>query len=255
MRPVRGADHDQPRYPLRIPLPEGERHHAAVRAAGDGAQRLDAEMIEKALQRLGLVVTGNAGEGLALARAGRLAAAADVVEAQDAKLSRCRWRRRDPRSRSTSPAAHPRRNRHAGERRCLRAHKPPVHWPGRPGARQWKGREGCRRGAARNSPGTSRMPSRTVISAGADEGAWRNAAGTGTDSSEAFIRMLRSSSIPLTGNSAERPPAGGFVAPIFAPVRARSHADRSSVALACEGAGCRSWHLSERVRFGGCPGV
>src|SRR5579883_196882 len=86
MRPVRRTQHEQPPNPLRVPLAERERHHAAVGAADDRAQRLDAEVIEEAQQELGLVVRGNAGERLRGPGAGGLATAAEVVEAEDAVM-------------------------------------------------------------------------------------------------------------------------------------------------------------------------
>src|SRR6185312_8252093 len=83
MGPVGGTQHDEPPYPLRIPLTERERDHPAVGAARDGAHGLDAEMVEKPQEELGLIVGRDAGERLRVPRPGGLAAATQVIEAQD----------------------------------------------------------------------------------------------------------------------------------------------------------------------------
>ena len=50
MRAIRGADDDETRDAIRITLAERQRHHAAIRSAGDGAQASDAEMIDEPQQ-------------------------------------------------------------------------------------------------------------------------------------------------------------------------------------------------------------
>ena len=64
MRHIRGADHHQPLDALRVALAEGQRDHPAIGGTDNGAQLLDAQVIEQAQRRIGLVVAGDAGEGV-----------------------------------------------------------------------------------------------------------------------------------------------------------------------------------------------
>ena len=65
---------------------EGQRNHASIGAAGNGVQRPDAEMVEHTEQHFGLVVARYARESGAWLRRRGFAAAAQVVEAENAEL-------------------------------------------------------------------------------------------------------------------------------------------------------------------------
>ncbi len=81
---IRRPYHDQVTDSLRIPLRKGERDHSPVRPSGDRPERLQAQVVEEPQQDFGLIVAGDGGKRLTGRRPGRVGAATEVIEAQDA---------------------------------------------------------------------------------------------------------------------------------------------------------------------------
>ncbi len=88
---IRRADDNEVADALRVTLRESQAHHAAIGAAGKSSQRLEAQVIEQPQQHLGLVEAGDARKRLTRGRAGRVRAAAHVIEAQDAVAIGVEW--------------------------------------------------------------------------------------------------------------------------------------------------------------------
>ena len=213
-----GADDQQLAHALRIALAEGQTRPCRRRSRRRCAQRLDAQIVQKPHQHLGLVVGRNAREvGRAGRGAGGIAAAAQVVEAQNPRTDWLSSGRPGPAT-VGPPAVARSAVRHT--RRC--AEMPPsAQTTGRssgPSRRQaMRTSESCRRDAAR-LPGNSRMPSRTGAPVAGrlqrDVTTRTHACAVDRTSVLAFIQMLRrpglGSTVPLRSTRA----LGGVIASI-----------------------------------------
>ena len=74
---------DESRDPVRVPLCERQRHHAAVGGADNGVQLPDAERIQHCHERGGLIERAQRGEnGIGACRARGGTATTDVVDSQ-----------------------------------------------------------------------------------------------------------------------------------------------------------------------------
>ena len=69
-------------------LREAQRHHSPVGGADDGMQRLQAQMLDDGAQGVGLVVGAERRELAAGPRRGTVAAAAEIIDAQNPVLAR-----------------------------------------------------------------------------------------------------------------------------------------------------------------------
>ena len=148
MRAIRGADDDEPRHALRVTLAEGQRHHAAIRRARNGAQRSDAEMIDEPQQDFGLVVRGDRRE-TARRRAARWSRRSRPGSRNSGcENVACRARARGPRLRATSRRAAHRAARRGARRRCRRSPPPLVRRRAPPAARRWTPTRARHRNAA-----------------------------------------------------------------------------------------------------------
>ena len=135
MRRVGGGDHHQPLHPVGIILRQAEADHAAIGGADQGMRAVQAEMVERRDDRLGLLAGG---------RRAAAAVVGDEIDAEHAQVGRDRSHRRSRPGRTTSPACRRRGRRRSGSRKCRRrtitsgasfAGRRRAHASFRPGAR------------------------------------------------------------------------------------------------------------------------